>query len=248
MRLSTVCDSIPVIRGNAWVAAVVCVLAMSASGCGDREVVSSATTEQVTPSTAAMPAVAQTATATPVSASTGTTTQAVTTTQASPAIATSTQAAPSTSTPKPPSVSPAPQIRTVNAKQIRALVDENKGKVVVVNFWATWCPPCVREFPALIKAYEEYHGKGMTMFAVSMNSPEEKADIEEFLRTHKPPFPIYLKNAEDETFNETVLEEWFGEMPMTLVFDPAGKRVLAHTAEITFDELSSTVKPLLPRQ
>jgi thiol-disulfide isomerase/thioredoxin len=158
-----------------------------------------------------------------------------------------TRATASTSTTQP-SAYTVPQIRTITAKQIRALVDENKGKIVVINFWATWCPPCVREFPALIKAYGQYHGKGVNMYAVSMNSPEEKADIDEFLQAHKPPFPIYLKDAQDAKFNETVLKGWFGEMPMTLVFDAAGKRVLAHTAEITSEKLSSTLDPLLPPQ
>jgi thiol-disulfide isomerase/thioredoxin len=193
-------------------AAAVFVLAMAASGCGDREVSSAATTKQASPSTAP-------------------------TKQPSPATAA-----------KQPSPSPVPEIRTVNAKQVRALLDDSKGNVVVLNFWATWCPPCVREFPALIKAYEQYHDKGVNMYAVSMNSPEEKAEIDEFLQTHKPPFPILLKDAQDETFNEAMLKGWFGEMPMTLVFDTAGKRVLAHSAEITFAELSSKLDPLLPRQ
>ena len=73
------------------------------------------------------------------------------------------------------------QIRTVTAKQIRALVDDRKGKVVVVNFWASWCPPCMREFPAIIKVYQQYHDKGLDMFAVSLNAPEDKADIEAVL-------------------------------------------------------------------
>ena len=147
---------------------------------------------------------------------------------------------------KPASAAPVPQIRTVTAKQIRALVDDSQGKVVVVNFWASWCPPCVREFPAITKVYEQYHDKGLTLFAVSMNSAEERDEIEQFLQTYKPPFPIYLADAQDKTFNEGVLEKWFGEMPMTLVFDTAGKRVLAHRSEITYKELSSKVEALLP--
>jgi len=220
---STGCHTVWAVRGTGWATAAAFVLGMAASGCGDREVSSPATTKQASPSTA-------------------------TTKQASPSTASTEQASPSTATTKQPSPSPVPQIRTVTAKQIRALVDDSKGKVVVINFWATWCPPCVREFPALIKVYEQYHDKGVNMFAVSMNSPEEKADIEQFLQTHKPPFPIYLKDTQDATFNEAVLKDWFGEMPMTLVFNTAGKRVLAHSAEITFEELSSTLESLLPRQ
>lgn len=163
-----------------------------------------------------------------------------------PQTATTKQASPSAA--QPTSTAPATQIRTVTATQIRALVDDRKGKVVVVNFWASWCPPCMREFPAIIKVYEQYHDKGLEMFAVSLNAPEDMADIEEFVRTTKPPFPIYLADAQDEAFAQGVLEDWSGEMPMTLVFNTTGQRVLAHRSELTYEELSSKVEALLPRQ
>jgi thiol-disulfide isomerase/thioredoxin len=138
------------------------------------------------------------------------------------------------------------QLRTVTSQEIRALVEERKGKVVVVNFWASWCPPCVREFPAIISVYEQYRDNGLDMLAVSMNSPEEMKEVDEFLKTHKPPFPVYLADSKDENFSESVLEEWYGEMPLTLVFDTAGQRVLAHRKELSYEELSSKVQALLP--
>lgn len=138
-------------------------------------------------------------------------------------------------------------VPSITAEQVRALVDDREGKVVVVNFWASWCPPCLREFPAIIDVYERYHEEGLDMIAVSMNSPEEMADIEAFLQTYDPPFPIYLADTEDGTFYEGVLDQWYGEMPMTLVFDTAGEQVLVHKKELTFAELSSDVKALLPQ-
>jgi thiol-disulfide isomerase/thioredoxin len=138
------------------------------------------------------------------------------------------------------------QIRTVTAKQVRGLVDGSKGKVVVVNFFASWCPPCLREFPAIIKVYEQYHDQGLAIFAVSLNSQEEMADINQFLQAYKPPFQIYRADAQDETFTQAVLKDWSGEMPMTLVFNTAGERVLTHKSEITYDQLSSKVEALLP--
>jgi thiol-disulfide isomerase/thioredoxin len=147
---------------------------------------------------------------------------------------------------QPTSAAPTAEIRRVNAKQIRALVDERKGKVVVVNFWATWCPPCVREFPAITKVYEQYRHQGLDLFAVALNAPEDIEEIKQFLGEQKPPFSIYLADPDDKTFNETVLEKWYGEMPLTLVFNTAGQRVLAHRSEITYEELSKTVEPLLP--
>jgi len=141
-----------------------------------------------------------------------------------------------------------PTVTTVTAAQVSALVNERKGKVVVVNFWASWCPPCLREFPDIIKTYNQYHAKGLDVIAVSMNSPEETTDIKEFLQNYKPPFPIYRADTEDGTFYESVLKQWFGEMPLTLVFDTAGKNVLTHRKEITYEELSSKVQALLPPQ
>ncbi len=69
----------------------------------------------------------------------------------------------------------------MTAKQIRELVDARKGKVVVVNFWASWCPPCVREFPAISKVYEQYRDKGMDLFAVALNAPEDIEEVKQFL-------------------------------------------------------------------
>jgi len=140
------------------------------------------------------------------------------------------------------------QIRTVTAEQVSSLVKERKGKVVVVNFWASWCPPCLREFPAIINVYNQYHEKGVDVVAVSMNSPEETADIKEFLQKYTPPFPIYRADTEDGTFYESVLKQWFGEMPLTLVFNTAGENVLTQRKEITYEELSSKVQALLPPQ
>lgn len=163
-----------------------------------------------------------------------------------PSNAATTQASPSQA--EAASTGQVNQIRTVTAKEIGALVGGSKGKVVVVNFWASWCPPCVREFPAIIKVYNEYRDKGLEMFAVSLNSQEEMTDIEQFLQTHKPPFRIYRADAQDQTFTQGVLEGWSGEMPLTLVFNTAGERVLAHRSEVTYEELSSKVKALLPPQ
>ncbi len=140
----------------------------------------------------------------------------------------------------------ADDIAVVTPSDIAALVADNEGKVVVVNFWATWCPPCLREFPDIIDVYNRYRDDGFEVLAISMNDAEEIPDIEEFLQNFEPPFPVYRAATLDETFYEAVVDSWYGEMPMTLIFDTAGNRVSIHKRPVTFADLATEVTALLP--
>jgi thiol-disulfide isomerase/thioredoxin len=142
--------------------------------------------------------------------------------------------------------SAADEIAIISPDGIDALVASNEGKVVVVNFWATWCPPCLREFPDIIEVYEEYREQGLEVVAVSMNEADESEDIQEFIENFAPPFDVYRASTADFEFYEGVLESWFGEMPMTLVFDTAGETAHIHKRPLTYDELAADVAALLP--
>jgi len=134
----------------------------------------------------------------------------------------------------------------VTPARIETLVAENAGSVVVVNFWATWCPPCLREFPDIIDVYSDYADKGLTVLAVSMNEADEIEDIEQFLADFEPPFPIYRAAAVDNEFFEGVLDSWYGEMPMTLIYAADGELAHVHKKALTYDELAADVAALLP--
>jgi thiol-disulfide isomerase/thioredoxin len=138
---------------------------------------------------------------------------------------------------KPPS--------TVTPADITALVAKAHGSVVVVNFWATWCPPCLREFPDLISAYKNYHAKGLDILGVSMNADDEIADIDTFVAKFAPPFTLYRAAAADEAFQKGVLGSWYGEMPMTLIFDKNGKLARTYKKPLTYAELAADVDALL---
>jgi thiol-disulfide isomerase/thioredoxin len=97
-----------------------------------------------------------------------------------------------------------------------------KGKVVVVNFWATWCPPCKREIPAFNRVYEEYKDKGVVFFGV-LQEDVGPNEILNFASDHEMTYPIIP--MDDSQGVE--LSRHFGlaaNLPTTFIYDKTGAR------------------------
>eukprot|EP00808_Paulinella_micropora_P023990 g42322.t1 len=69
-------------------------------------------------------------------------------------------------------------------------LEEYKGKVVLLDFWATWCPPCVGEVPNLVAAHKQYKDKGFAIIGISLD--ENKAAMEKFTKQHEMTWPQYF--------------------------------------------------------
>jgi peroxiredoxin len=89
-----------------------------------------------------------------------------------------------------------------------------KGKVVLVNFWATWCPPCRKEMPDLDSLYKEFRDKGLVVLAIS---DEESATVASYLNEHRVNYPILLDPGRKVTDQFIV-----HGIPKTFVYDRAG--------------------------
>ena len=94
---------------------------------------------------------------------------------------------------------------------------ELRGKVVLVNFWATWCPPCRKEMPDLETLYERFASKGLVVLGIS---DEEAAKVEPFIRERKVSFPVLLDPG--RKVNEMFVVDG---IPKSFVYDRGGKLV-----------------------
>jgi len=139
------------------------------------------------------------------------------------------------------------EVKLTDAAGIKKEITSRRGKVVIVNFWATWCPPCVKEFPDFVKFYKTYKSKGVEVLAVSLDDPDDlKTRVSKFVRDKRAEFPVFLaKDADDERFTASFAKEWKGEIPVTIVFDKKGKRRRFHIGMLTYAELEKMVKPLM---
>lgn len=80
------------------------------------------------------------------------------------------------------------EIATVDGRKVK--LSGLKGKLVMINFWATWCKPCVREMPLFAKAYEKYKERGLEILAISVDNPEDRNRVLSFANEHKLNFPL----------------------------------------------------------
>lgn len=94
-----------------------------------------------------------------------------------------------------------------------------KGKVVLVDFWATWCPPCRAEIPNVVKAHEKHHAAGFEVIGISLDS--DRAKLEGFLKAQKMTWPQYFDGA---GWNNKLAKKYgVNSIPATYLLDREGK-------------------------
>ena len=122
----------------------------------------------------------------------------------------------------------------------RALrLSDYKGKVVVLNFWATWCPPCRAEMPDLIRMQREYRSQGLQVVGITY-PPEEIAEVRQFVRKLGVNYPIALGTIETKSlFDETET------LPLTIVIDREGKVRERIEGILLPQEFEQKIRPLL---
>jgi len=129
------------------------------------------------------------------------------------------------------------QLRDLRGRAVR--LSDYKGKVVLLNFWATWCPPCRAEMPDLVKMQREYGGRGLQVVGITY-PPETVGRVRRFVRRLKVNYPIALGTKGTRSLFDT------GEtLPLTVIIDREG-HVRDRVEGILFpEEFEQKIKPLL---
>lgn len=133
---------------------------------------------------------------------------------------------------------PAPELDLVDVSGEPVSLDDYAGQVVLVNHWATWCPPCRAEMPELESYYQTYKGDGFVLVAI--NAGESVEDVNPFVEEFGLNFPVWIDSNGDalQAFGTTGL-------PTSFVVDETGTTVLTWSGAISLEGLEEFVTPIL---
>ncbi len=144
--------------------------------------------------------------------------------------------------------SPAPlsKVTEVNAQKLGEILAENLGKTTVLNIWATWCGPCVKEMPDLVKFYNDMDKETTAFVSLSVDAaPDMETEIPAFQKDFNIPFPIYvLSGRDDEGLLKALKTEFEGAIPVTLLYRPDGSLASTALGAVTHEKLLAMIANL----
>ena len=146
-------------------------------------------------------------------------------------------AAPAASAGDVHSQAPTWELKDVQGKIVKS--SDFKDKVVILDFWATWCPPCRKEIPDLVELQNQYRDKGVVIIGISVDEEGPKV-VSPFIKKNNLNYPVVMATAS--------VQSKFGgisSIPTTFVFDRHGQIVSKHVGFTEKSEFENEIKPLL---
>lgn len=125
------------------------------------------------------------------------------------------------------------RLEFINEQGVRELLKNNTKKLRLINVWATWCGPCVNEFPDFITINRMYRRRDFEFISISADLPEKKDKAYEFLKESQASNINYIYDKEDKyKLIEAIDPKWQGALPYTILVEPGGKIVYAKQGTI----------------
>ena len=150
-------------------------------------------------------------------------------------------------TPQTPKKSPTRDPELIDAQGYQKLVQQYRGKPLLINFWATWCEPCRDEYPMLNELAKQYAPQGLKVVGVSMDEDGDLILMRRFLARYKPIFPNYRKQPAEakDAFDMAVLPGWTGSLPISVFYAKDGRQVEHFAGEKNREAYEGVIRSLL---
>ena len=141
----------------------------------------------------------------------------------------------------------AQQIQKINEQQLQALLADKADTLHIVNFWATWCKPCVKELPHFLQIQKENAHRNVKVQLISVDFPQdEETRLKPFLKRNPLPEPVLLLNAKNENeWLNLVDPNWSGAIPATVFYNKHRGVYLLAERELSLAELQNYVSQFL---
>jgi peroxiredoxin len=139
-----------------------------------------------------------------------------------------------------------PVLDVIDTARLTELLKPSPATAVVVNFWATWCPPCVKEMPELVQFYRTCAAHDVRFVSVSVDHPDTLDErVKPFFQQNALPFSVHvLSERSPGNVSKALGVEWTGAVPATLLFDKNGKLVQSWFEETTRRDLEKAADSL----
>lgn len=124
-------------------------------------------------------------------------------------------------------------VKTYNYNELKPLLEKSDDKIYIINFWATWCAPCVKELPYFEKIKQDYANKNVEVLLVSLDFPKQvNKKLIPFMNKHKIQSKVVLlDDINEDVWIKAINESWSGAIPATLIYSKKNRKFYEQSFE-----------------
>ena len=141
----------------------------------------------------------------------------------------------------------ATKVDLIKPAGLTKMLQESKGRVLLINFWATWCGPCIAEFHEFVAFDEKYRSQGLRVVGISADEVSDlHSKVIPFVREKNARFDVFLQDVDDpQIMIDLIDKNWEGALPATFLYDRAGKLTFVRYGIIDREQMTLVIEKAL---